>query len=831
MRADLPTGTVTFLFTDIEGSTRLLHELGADAYADALGEHRRTLRQAFAAHGGVEVDTQGDAFFAAFPTADGAAAAALEATEALASGPISVRMGLHTGTPSVTSEGYVGVDVHRGARVGALAHGGQIVLSPATAALLDGRALRDLGVHRLKDFDGGIRLSQLGERDFPPLRTPGSVDLPTPATRFLGRERELFEAVSLVYVQDPRVLTIVGPGGTGKTRFGIELARLLAEEADGGTVFCALAPLREPSYVLPTIAERVGASSPEVAAIAARMAGKRTHLLVDNLEHLLPAAAEPLADLASAAPGLRLLATSREPLRVQGEVELDLPPLAEREAVTLFLERARAVRTDVAEDEAVHALCARLDNLPLALELAAARTKLLAPEALLERLGRSLDLLKGTRDAEERHATLRATIAWSYELLDEEEQRLFRRMAVFRGGATLESAEAVCDADLDTLGSLLDKSLVRRRTGRLGEERFWMLETIREFARQRLEESDDSGTVNRRHAERMLELARRAHLSDDDFPADVTAGLAEQDNLRAALDWAEEHDHVFGLELAAALQHLWNAASPDEGAHRFARLLERAGPIPRALRADVLRVYGGTVDLSGRFDEAEHLTAESLGLYQELGDDRGVAAAENMLAVSAWRREDWERMRGLTLHSLQLARGRFAFLETASLYLLGELARHDGDLEKATELTRQSAEAARNAGWTWWESGQRHALLMLALERGDLDDAEREGLAALRMEQDQGNRLWALYTVAGLAQAAHGRGDTERAGVLWGAAEREAERLPKWSNERARRGGSLVDEADPAFLAACTRGRGLELWDAVAIALGEAEGEDAQTVP
>ena len=264
-----------------------------------MATHRRALREAFAAHGGVEVDTQGDAFFVAFPTAEGAAAAAVAARMALVSCPISIRMGLHTGTPRVTGEGYVGIDVHRGARVAALAHGGQVVLSPATAALLDGHELRDLGVHRLKDFEGGTRLAQLGAGLFPPLRSPGSVDLPTPATRFLGRERELFEAVSLVYDRDPRVLTILGPGGTGKTRFSIELGRLLADEAEGGTVFCALAPLREPDLVLPTLADRLGAGSAEVASIAARIGDKRTHL-VDNVEHCSPAAA-PLAELAEAA--------------------------------------------------------------------------------------------------------------------------------------------------------------------------------------------------------------------------------------------------------------------------------------------------------------------------------------------------------------------------------------------------------------------------------------------------------------------------------------------------------------------------------------------------
>src|SRR5947207_5515944 len=255
MRQDLPRGTVTFLFTDVEGSTRLLRQFGPERYAEALADHRRVLREAFVAEGGVEVDTQGDAFFIAFPTAAGASASARVGQRALASGPIAVRMGLHTGTPTVAAEGYVGIDVHRGARVAALAHGGQVIVSASTAALLEDEPLRDLGRHRLKDFDAPARLFQLGVADFPPLRTPGAVDLPTPANHFLGRERELFEAATLWLDDDPRVMTIVGPGGTGKTRFSIELARFLAEEADGGTVFIPLAPVREARVVVPLVAE------------------------------------------------------------------------------------------------------------------------------------------------------------------------------------------------------------------------------------------------------------------------------------------------------------------------------------------------------------------------------------------------------------------------------------------------------------------------------------------------------------------------------------------------------------------------------------------------
>jgi predicted ATPase len=824
---ELPSGTVTLLFTDVEGSTRLLHELGAEGYAEAIAEHRRVLRDAFAAHGGVEIDTQGDAFFAAFPTAEGAAAAALAANEALATGPISVRMGLHTGTPTVTVEGYVGADVHRGARVAALAHGGQIVVSPTTASLLDGYPLRDLGPHRLKDFDGAIRLSQLGEREFPPVRSPGSVDLPTPVTRFLGRERELFEAVSLVYERDPRVMTIVGVGGTGKTRFAIELARLLAEEAQGGTVFVPLAPLRDVGLVLPTLADHLGAVAPEPAAIAARIGERRTHVIVDNAEHLLPQAARPLAEVAAAAPALRLLVTSREALRIQGEVELDLPPLSEEEAVALFYERAHAVRADLGETRAVQRLCERLDRLPLALELAAARTKLLAPEALLERLGDRLDLLKGTRDADERHATLRATIAWSFDLLDEEEQRLFARLSVFRGGCTLETAEEVCDADLETLASLLDKSLLRRRTGRLGEERFWMLETIREFAAERLEKSGEAEALRRRHAERMLAISEAAHLSEDDNePFNWPVALAEREDLRAALDWAADRDVLLGLELACSLESFWGPHAPAEGVRRIGDLLARDADVPPRLRARALRNLAGAAHQERDFELAEPCYEESLRIFSEIGDAWGAAAARTRLAYCALSRGEPDRARALLEDSQRDARGRFPLIETQNAILLTHLAIAENRLDDAAASLDRSMELAAGLQWGWYDAILHTLRLVLALRRGDLDEAERQGRAALAISREEEHAApTTMSAIAGLARVALARDDLERAGRLWGAVSEQGEH--KLGMHALRWREEFRNETRPRFLAAVARGRELDLWDAAAIAL--TEDETAQT--
>jgi predicted ATPase/class 3 adenylate cyclase len=832
MWAELPTGTVTFLFTDIEGSTRLLHALGPDAYADALAEHRRVLREAFIAHGGVEIDTQGDAFFVAFPTAPGAVAAALAGMQALADGPIRVRVGLHTGAPTVTREGYVGVDVHRGARVAALAHGGQIVVSPATAALLDSEPLRDLGLHRLKDFDGAIRLFQLGAVDFPPLRTPGSSDLPSPATQFVGRERDLFDAVSLVYERDPRVLTILGPGGTGKTRFAIELARLLAEDADGGTIFVPLAPLREAELVLPTIGERLGAGQGDVGAVAARVGEKRTHVVCDNVEHLLPEVARSLGELAAATPSLRLIATSREALRVQGELELDLPPLAGDEAVALFCERAQAVRPDVQATETVRRLCDRLDGLPLALELAAARTKLLAPEALLARLGDRLDLLQGTRDADERHATLRATIAWSYDLLDPDEEILFRRLSIFRGGCTLESAEIVCDADLDTLASLLDKSLLRRRTGRLGEERYGMLDTIREFAAEQLDGAPDAGGIRRRHAERMLAIARSAHLTeDDDEPFRLPVVLAERDDMRAAVDWASHDDVELALELVVALENFWNVHAADEVLRRLDQLLPKAAGVPPALRAGALRVRGGALHVSGHFEACDPPYEESLALYRALGYERGIAQLTERLANAASRRGELPRAKALAEESLERSQGRFPFIDVANYSLLGRVRTMTGDVEGGTELIRRAAAMAADLRWDWWRAGCLTHLAYLALERGDIDSAERDADEALRIvRQDEGAQE-VLPQLMALARVALTRGGSRHAGLLWGAVEAENERAPDrhWLRGRAEWAEPLLGQADPEFLAGVEEGRRLDVWDAVAIALDE--DERGQTVP
>ena len=377
MREDLPTGTVTFLFTDVEGSTKLLHSLGAEGYAEALAEHRRIIREACANEGGVEVDTQGDAFFFAFPTAPGALAAASAFTDALASGPVQVRVGLHTGTPLLTDEGYVGDDVHRAARIAACGQGGQVLVSAASAQLVE-RELRDLGEHRLKDLSAPERVYQLGDGDFPALRSLYRTNLPVPATPFLGREQEVAEVVELLGADDTRLLTLTGPGGTGKTRLALQAAGLASDDYPDGVYWIPLAPLRDPTLVLATAGQTLGSKN----GLAEHISDKAMLCLFDNFEQVVDAGTE-LAGLLAECPNLDVLVTSRERLRVSGEQTYPVPPLAEPDGEALFTTRARAVDPAFTPSESVRELCLRLDELPLALELAAARTALFSPEQLL----------------------------------------------------------------------------------------------------------------------------------------------------------------------------------------------------------------------------------------------------------------------------------------------------------------------------------------------------------------------------------------------------------------------------------------------------------------
>ncbi|HEX6761986.1 MAG TPA: adenylate/guanylate cyclase domain-containing protein [Gaiellaceae bacterium] len=809
-RQGLPAGTVTFLFTDVEGSTRLLHELGDEAYARALGEHRRALREAFARCGGVEVDTQGDAFFYAFPTAPGAVAAAADGLAALAGGPIRVRIGLHTGTPVLTGEGYVGADVHRAARIAAVAHGGQVVVSGATAALTGTGGLLDLGEHRLKDLSAPERLYQLGGEEFPPLRSLYRTNLPVPPTPFLGRERELSEVSALLH-DGARLVTLTGAGGTGKTRLALQSAGAAADAFPEGVYWVPLAPLRDPELVLDA-----AASSLETENVAGYVADKRLLLYFDNFEHLLDAATG-VADLLGACPNLKVLVTSREPMHVSAEQEYAVPPFVHQEGVGFFMARARAVDPSFDPHPAVGEICARLDNLPLALELAAARVKALPAEQLLARLEQRLPLLSGgARDVPERQRTLRTAIAWSYDLLNPVEQMRFRALGIFVGGSTLAAAEEVAGADLDTLQSLLDKSLLRRT-----DDRYWMLETIREFALEQLGEAEELDAVARRHFAYYAALAESAHLSADSIEGQHhELAVPEADNLRAAIDRAADADrHEDAMSLAVSLEQFWATSHPHEGARRIAALLAHEDELSPLLRARAFRVRGGMLFLSGEYEEGSRWHAAALAGFRELGDDARVAHMLIREAVFAWHNGDPGRARELAEESLALRSGNPRD-EGEALYVLGNAAFAEGHGDEALELLARSAELCLQVGFRWFAVGAllNYAEYALRLERPEaVAEPLRNAVETARSMRD---RQHAVYGIALLAWLATEQSDLERAGRLWGAVEAEAERSPvgQWDAEQDEYATFVVRD-DPAFERGRAVGRRLTFDEAVDEAL------------
>ena len=811
----LPAGTVTFLFTDIEGSTRLLHELG-DEYADVLAEHRRALREAFASFGGVEVDTQGDALFVAFSRASDAASAAAAGQRALADGGVRVRMGLHTGEPIVTDEGYVGIDVHHGARVMGAGHGGQVLLSQATRDLvLTSFELRDLGEHRLKDLTAPQRLYQLGDGDFPPLKTLHQTNLPVTITPLLGRERELEELAGQLRAH--RLVTLVGPGGTGKTRLALQAAADAIEDFEHGVWWVPLAPVSDPERVEAAIAGAVGADGP----LDDHFRNQRALLLLDNFEQIVSGAPR-ITSLLEAAPRIGVLVTSREPLRVHGEQRYAVDPLEEADAFALFSERARAVDADFKPDGAVAEICRRLEGLPLALELAAARIGVLAPEELLARLDRALPLLTGgARDAPDRQRTLRATIEWSYDLLSEEEQRLFTNLAVFAGGFTLDAVEVVGGEGLDVLQSLVDKSLVRRRWS---SDRFLMLETVRQYAAELLDASDEREAVRRRHAEYYTEIAEDAGLAVENFgPATKhDVATAEQENFRAALAWTIESDPMLGLKLAWALENFWVSNDGREGMRWFAALFENADDQPSQIRGRALRAYGGSSDVSGEQVEARKHYEGGLAVFEALDDDIGRARMLHRLALNAVRRGELDVATGLAEQSLELhVKVGNKFGEAEAVGALGAVARDREEADRAFELTERSAEFAEEAGVGWWVMGMRCELAQLALAGGRTEEGEERAREALRMAAEMRDRGGRVFCVGLLAVVAGERGEHERAGRLWGAIETEVVGAPNggWIRHRAACEARVLASATPEFQRGREVGRDWTLDEAVEYAL------------
>jgi predicted ATPase/class 3 adenylate cyclase len=793
---DLPRGTVTLLFTDIEGSTRLLDALGADGYNNALAEHQRAVRDAFGRHDGYEVDTAGDGFFYAFPTATGAASAIAEALAALDGGPVRIRLGVHTGEPIVEAPKYVGLDVHRAARIMAAAHGGQALVSQTTRDLLDPSfAIRDLGEHRLKDLSAPQRIFQLGTGDFPRPRTLHLTNLPLPATEFLGRERELGDVVERLQ-SGVRLLTLTGPGGTGKTRLALQAAAQAADDFADGVWWVPLAAIRDPGLVLRHTARTLDVleqpDRPLEDVLAEMLKGKTMLLLLDNAEHLLPEAADAIAALRDL-DGPKLVVTSRERLQLTGEHVYPVPQLTPTEGLDLFAARAGAVDPSFAAEPAVEELCGRLDNLPLAIELAAARTAVLQPEQILERLGSRLDLLKGARDADPRQQTLRATIAWSYDLLAPDERLLCSGFSVFAGGGTLDAVEDVCEADLEAVASLVDKSLLRH-----DGDRFRMLETIREFGGEQLGDAERDALIERHGA------------FYERFAADAETGLRGKDgarwldlvedelqNLRAAMERALERGlEARVLRIATGVARYWGARNGATEGRRWldralaSRLVEDRTRAAACWVAGVLAFFQGDMAaaddslaeaarVARAVDEA-FLDAVSNAYLVWVGRERGDQAPrdearETSRTLLAQLTDPWERSEVLLPLScgfpedaalmddvLALKREAGDVIVTSdSLNNIGWEALLSGDLNRATDYLGEAIAIARDLGDTFRISLALCNLGLAAVLRERYSEAVETFREGLVLDIRRGDLRCGTETVLGLAAAAAGLGEYE----------------------------------------------------------------------
>jgi predicted ATPase/class 3 adenylate cyclase len=764
--AELPTGTVTFLFTDVEGSTRLLHELG-DRYAEVLGEHRRALRGAFAAHAGVEVGTQGDAFFVAFARASDALAAAADACDALAGGPIRVRVGIHTGEPIVTDEGYVGIDVHRAARIAAAGHGGQILVSQSTRDLADSDGLRDLGEHRLKDLTAPERIYQLGDGDFPRLKSLNATNLPLVGTPLIGRERDVAEVAD--ELGQSRLVTITGPGGIGKTRLALQVAAEVVGRFADGVFWVPLASLRDAATIPSVVAQ--GLNLHPDADVGEYVRPRSLLLVLDNAEHLAECG-RVIAELLAKAEHARGLVTSRSPLHVTFEAEYALEPLSVSASVELFSARARKIRRDVELDESVAEICRRLDGLPLAVELAAARTKMLSPRAIRDRLDRRLPVLTGgPRDAPERQRTLAATIDWSYELLEDGAKEKFRHFAVFVGGADVAAAEIVCGAGLEDLASLVDESLLKA----VGNDRFLMLETIREYAHDRLEAAGEAEELHEAHAQAYLALAER--ISPELWRTGQARWLelleSDRANLNAAFRWYLNQDQtVNAARLGSAVWQFWFlTGTATEGSRMLLPVLERETELPLPVRARVVYAAGHLYLPQGRLDDAERMLERALSLLRESSDAEQLAWAHLSLAWLKLERGDPAAASTMREHSLALFRDGDSVRGIA--YALNDIAiaeAEGGDLDRARELFAESCRLAESLGDPYGTANATSGLADANLEKGELDEAERLYRSALVQCDAISSTHGFSEALDGLAATAAARGSAERAVTLAAAA-------------------------------------------------------------
>ena len=824
---NLPTGTVAFLMTDIEGSTRLITELG-DAFPTLLDDHLAVLDQAISSNGGTLVSTEGDSVFAVFPSVREAINAAVAAQRALAGHAwpgdvkLGVRIGIHVGEAVLGGRDYTGLDVHRTARVMAAGHGGQVLVTQAArdlalASAADKVRFLDLGIHYLRDLPDPEHLFQIEgpglASAFPPVRTQTAATharLPTFLTRFIGRTREIAEIGELLGRE--RMVTLTGPGGTGKTRLAIEVARDCTDRYPEGSWFVALEALHDPALVLPSIATTLGVPDqpgrPIAAVLADYLTARHVLLILDNLEQVIEAAPE-IGSLLASAEGLDILATSREPLSIAGEhvhqvQPLDLPaepgvPTAKdvgtNEAVQLFVERARAGRSDFTLTDtnapAVAAICRRLDGLPLAIELAAARSNLLSPNQIVSRLDHRLTLLATTRrDLPDRQRTLRGAIDWSYDLLSGPEQTFFRRFSVFSGGAELDAIRAVVDPEealgtdaLDLTSALVDQSLLRP-TRIEDENRLDMLETIREYAAEHLAASpEDESETRARHATYYRDLAEASQGVLTDVRGDELLDRLDRElpNFRAAIAWSlESRLPETGLRIAAALRDFWHlrnhllegrralrellGASVDAGATpvRFQALatsgllaswhgdygsaaeLFEAAVVMAGVAGDrrqlaMAKTGRGYATIGSRPESARDDLEDAIAIAREIGDQFVLFNALQALALTQIRLGDLGAARGSVLEAIALGEASGErYYNATNLLALGLIEARDGNPESGGHRIAEALRQLSAVGGRGGVSIALDVLATLALERGEPEQGARLAAAADRLRREVG---------------------------------------------------------------------------------------------
>ena len=860
-RPDLPLGTVTFLFTDIEGSTQLVARIGPTVFADVLDRHNRLIRDAAAAHDGVDAGTSGDSFLVVFRNAASAVAAATEAQRALAAAAwpagaeVRVRMGLHTGQGIAGGDGYVGLDIHRAARIAAAAHGGQVLMSEASRAaaaadLPPGVGVRDLGQHDLRGLAEPERIHQLVidglASDFPPLRsnTTPRTTLPVQLTTFVGRERELAEVAAML--QADRLVTLVGVGGIGKTRLMIQAALLVAGLHRHGACFVELAPITDPGLVETEVARALGVQQEPGRAITDTvidfLRAKDLLLLLDNCEHVIEASAKLAQRLLASCPTLQVLASSREPIGVGGEAIFRVPPLTlpealdphravdepglvqigEVEAVRLFVDRTRAVlpafRLDGANVAAVVEICRRLDGIPLALELASARVAVMSVREIADRLGDRFRLLTGGgRAAVPRQQTLQAAVDWSWDLLADADRRFLRCLSVFVGGWTLEAAEAVTDSSdvmeaLDGLGRLVARSLVV--LDRAVPTRYGMLETIRQYANAKLVASGEAEAARGRHLAHYWALAAQAEsaLQGPDMVAWLRRLDPEAENLRAALGWAFQARAEAAIDMSLSMRSYWRLRSVgSEGLDRLdqavdlARSLLPAEGSPRSLERSIVlaRTLATAAQAHALWSDAivaREWADEALAIARRTGDERALSLALSaafLVAVFSSQLDGVDRAAD-ALRDVAARQGDWWSLVHV-YWVAAEIARHD-DPALARARVEEATEAARR-------SGNPATIAFAALARGDITSYVA-GLAEARPWFDQaiagyraiGDRRFEVIAQSDLAHALRHGGAFDEAEALY------AETIREWLHLGNR--GALANQLESFAYLAVARGHG-----------------------